>query len=132
MADYSTEHLSSVQEVLSCEVNIIHEDQVRLAQAELVDEAHAARLASLFQALSDPTRLRMISALCNHELCVCDLAAVLVMTQSAISHQLRILRDLRLVKARKAGRIVYYSLDDEHIRDLYLRGLAHTAHQDHP
>jgi ArsR family transcriptional regulator, lead/cadmium/zinc/bismuth-responsive transcriptional repressor len=119
---------TSAQRAPSCEEIYIHEDQVLRAQAVLVDGPTAERLATTFQAMADPTRLRLISALCSGELCVCDLAALLGMTQSAISHQLRILRDLRLVKARKEGRIVYYSLDDDHIRDLYLRSLEHLHH----
>jgi ArsR family transcriptional regulator len=111
-----------------CEDNVIHADQVESAFASLVDEEAAARLASTFQALSDPTRVRMISALLEHELCVCDLAVVLGMSQSAISHQLRILRDLRLVRSRKEGRVVYYALDDDHIRDLFSRGMEHVIH----
>jgi ArsR family transcriptional regulator len=70
----------------------------------------------------------LISALNNAELCVCDLAAVLGMTQSAVSHQLRSLRDLRLVKARRLGREIFYTLDDEHIRELYELGLKHIQH----
>ena len=89
----------------------------------------ADTLSATFFALSDPTRLRMISALSDHELCVCDLAVVLGMSQSAVSHQLRLLRNLNLVKYRKEGRVVYYALDDEHIRELYERGLEHVAHQ---
>jgi DNA-binding transcriptional ArsR family regulator len=115
---------------LSCEVNLIHEDQVHAARAGLLEDAAAANLAETFGALADPTRLRIISALSTGELCVCDLAAVLGMSQSAVSHQLRFLRALRLVRGRKEGRIVYYNLDDEHIRDLYQRGLEHIRHID--
>ena len=97
-------------------------------QQQLVDELTAARLAETFQALADPTRIRLISALMETELCVCDLSAVLGMSQSAVSHQLRSLRDLRLVKHRKQGRIVYYALDDQHIRDLFQRGRDHVVH----
>jgi len=112
----------------ACEETIIHEDSVREAQRSLIDGLTATRLAQIFSALSDPTRVRIISALNERELCVCDLAAVLGMTQSAISHQLRLLRNLGLVKYRKDGRIVYYAIDDEHIRDLYQRGVDHIAH----
>ena len=112
-----------------CEEFIIHEDTVRDAQGSLIDGLSATYLAEVFQALADPTRLRLISAMLEHELCVCDLAAVLGMTQSAVSHQLRLLRNLRIVKYRKEGRIVYYSLDDEHVRDLFERGLEHIQHE---
>jgi ArsR family transcriptional regulator len=111
-----------------CDDTPIHDDQVRLARAKLVDDDTASQLASTFQALADPTRVRLISALTASDLCVCDLAAVLGMSQSAVSHQLRSLRDLRLVKAHKVGREVYYSLDDIHIADLYQRGLEHIQH----
>ena len=111
-----------------CEINFIHADRVQQARAQMVDESTAEGLSETFQALSDPSRIRLISALMDCELCVCDLAAVAGMTQSAVSHQLTLLRNLRLVKNRKEGRIVYYSLDDEHIRDLFQRGVEHHNH----
>jgi ArsR family transcriptional regulator len=113
---------------LKCQENIFHEDKIMSAQKHMVDGLTATRLAETFQALADPSRIRLISALLETELCVCDLAAVLGMSQSAVSHQLRSLRNLRLVKYRKEGRTVYYSLDDEHIRDLFQRGLDHVLH----
>ena len=124
--------MTDVLEVASaavCEVVFIHQDQVQVAQADLVDSQTAASLARTFQALVDPTRVRLISALSNTELCVWDLAAILGMTQSAVSHQLRTLRDLRLVKSRRAGREVFYTLDDEHIRELFHLGLNHIQHR---
>jgi ArsR family transcriptional regulator len=111
-----------------CEVDIIHEDLVHAAQPDLLDGLTATHMAQIFQALSDPTRVRLISSLLSTELCVCDIAAILGMTQSAVSHQLRVLRDQRLVKARKEGRVVYYTLDDEHIKDLMSRTLEHIKH----
>jgi DNA-binding transcriptional ArsR family regulator len=114
---------------LTCLENVIHEDAVLEAGDELIDGLAATRLAQVFAALSDPTRVRLISALSKRELCVCDLAAVLGMTQSAVSHQLRVLRNLNLVRYRKEGRVVYYALDDEHVQDLFERGLAHITHQ---
>jgi DNA-binding transcriptional ArsR family regulator len=111
-----------------CEVKTIDEDRVRKAAAHLVNGLTATRLAETFKALSDPTRVRIISALSHTELCVCDLAATLGMSQSATSHQLRTLRQLRLVKNRKEGRQVYYSLDDEHIYSLFKQGLDHALH----
>ena len=113
---------------VNCLEHTIHNDRVLTAQKSLIDGLNATHLSETFQALSDPSRVRLISALMNIELCVCDLAAVLGMSQSAVSHQLRSLRNLRLVKHRKEGRIVYYSLDDEHIRDLFQRGLEHISH----
>lgn len=106
----------------------IDEEKVRQAQAHLMGGQVATRLAELFKALSDPSRVRIISALAYTELCVYDLAATLGMSQSAVSHQLRSLRELRLVRYRKEGRNVYYQLDDEHIQDLFQRGLEHVQH----
>jgi ArsR family transcriptional regulator len=114
--------------LLRCEESFIHEDQVLIAQEHLIDGLTSTHLARTFQALSDPTRVRLISALTHAELCVCDLAAVLGMSQSATSHQLRSLRDLRLVKSRRLGREIFYTLDDDHIRELYELGLKHIQH----
>jgi DNA-binding transcriptional ArsR family regulator len=111
-----------------CEVYSINEDMVRQAQAQLLNGPTATRLAGFFKALSDPTRVRIISALSAGELCVCDLAATLRMSQSAISHQLRLLRQLRLVKRRKAGQMAYYTLDDEHVSTLFHEGMDHVRH----
>ncbi|MFN8459805.1 MAG: metalloregulator ArsR/SmtB family transcription factor [Anaerolineae bacterium] len=112
-----------------CAETIIDREKVKQAEQTLLDGLTATFLADTFKALADPTRLRLISTLLHTELCVCDLAATLGMTQSAISHQLRLMRDMRLVKSRKEGRMVYYTLDDEHIRDLFLRGREHVEHR---
>lgn len=117
-----------ITKAIRCEESFIHEDQVLIAQEHLIDGLTSTHLARTFQALSDPTRVRLISALTNAELCVCDLAAVLGMSQSAVSHQLRSLRDLRLVKSRRIGREIFYTLDDDHIRELYDLGLKHVQH----
>jgi DNA-binding transcriptional ArsR family regulator len=111
-----------------CEDRYTNEDKVHQAQKHLIDDLLAARLAEVFKALSAPSRVRIISALAHTELCVYDLAATLGMSQSAVSHQLRSLRDMRLVRYRKKGRHVYYQLDDEHIHDLFHRGLEHIKH----
>lgn len=92
----------------------------------LLEQGAAEQVAELFKALSDPTRVRIIGLLAHAELCVSDLARLLEMTQPAISHQLRVLRNLRIVRGRKEGRHVYYTLMDEHIRDLFDQGLAHV------
>ncbi len=106
-----------------------HVAKVKTAQTHLLDSPTATHLAETFEALADPTRIRIISALSHTDLCVGDLAALLGMTPSAISHQLRLMRVQRLVKARKEGRLAFYMLDDEHIHDLFHRGLAHVEHQ---
>ncbi len=106
----------------------LDETRVRGIQEYLVDGGTAGRLAQTFKALSDPTRVRIISALMGCELCVHELAAALEMTHSAISHQLATLREMRLVKFRKEGRYVFYTLDDEHIHGLFRQGLDHITH----
>ena len=105
-----------------------HGVRVQLALEHLPDDSTAIRLAETFKALSDPTRVRIVSLLADAELCVCDLAAALDMSQSAVSHQLRTLRDRRLVRWRRDGKQVFYTLDDEHVADLFQIGLDHVAH----
>ncbi len=91
----------------------------------LVGERAAGALAATFAVLGDPTRVRLLDALAQRELCVCDLAALVGITESAVSHQLRLLRTLRLVRSRRAGRMVFYALDDHHIRTLLQQGRTH-------
>lgn len=112
----------------NCEVQCIHKDKVLKVKDKALSPAETLNLAEIFKALGDPTRIRILHALSQEELCVCDLAEVLEMNQSAISHQLRVLRNLRLVKHRKEGKMVFYSLDDEHIINLFTEGLAHIRH----
>lgn len=104
------------------------EPSAHAAPPDLLDEFSASRLAELFDALGDPTRVRIVFALSSGELCVTDLAAALGMTHSAISHQLRVLRQLRLVKRRRAGQTMFYSLDDEHVSALFQQGIDHIRH----
>jgi DNA-binding transcriptional ArsR family regulator len=111
-----------------CKDHYINKDKVRQAQTHLIDGLTATQVAQLFKALSDPTRVRIISALAHTELCVYDLAATLGMSQSAVSHQLRWLRESHLVRYRKTGRHVYYQLDDEHVFELFRSGLEHVTH----
>ena len=92
-------------------------------------DSTAAQLAETFKALADPTRVRMLHALSHAELCVGDLAAVLAMTESAVSHQLRLLRSLRVVRARRDGKLVIYTLDDEHVARLFQLSLEHLGHE---
>lgn len=106
----------------------VHPDQVAVALQHLINDEEAMRLAETFKALSDPTRVRIIAALAHTELCVYDLTMVVGLTQSAVSHQLRLLRTMRLVKSRRDGRHIYYQLDDAHIHDLFHRGLDHVMH----
>jgi ArsR family transcriptional regulator, lead/cadmium/zinc/bismuth-responsive transcriptional repressor len=108
--------------------DVFHADPTRVAEVRAAqpDAVTVERLAEIFNALGDPTRVRLLSALVTAELCVCDLATLLSLTESAISHQLRFLRSLRLVRARRAGRMVFYRLDDEHIVRLLAQGREHA------
>lgn len=94
----------------------------------LINDQSATHVADWFKAFSDPTRVKLIDALLQRELCVHDLTTLLGMGQSAVSHQLRYLRNLRIVKRRKEGKTVYYSLDDTHIEQIFLQTLQHTQH----
>ncbi|MFB5761882.1 ArsR/SmtB family transcription factor [Paenibacillus medicaginis] len=96
---------------------------------KLVDLQTAAEMAEIFKALGDPTRIRLIYALIERELCVHDLCVLLDMGQSAVSHQLRYLRNLRIVKRRKVGKTVFYSLDDTHVEQIFLQTHQHITHQ---
>ncbi len=110
-----------------CEVEYVHKDKVKLAQKAIHDEETLHGLTETFQVLSDSTRLKIVLALAKQELCVCDLAALLKVTDSAISHQLRLLKNLRLVKHRRDGKMAYYSLVDEHIEDLIRVAIRHIS-----
>lgn len=94
----------------------------------ILDETTAIQLANLFEALSDPTRVRILSALMDSEINVGDLVQQIGLSKSAISHQLRGLKDKRLIRSRKAGRHVYIAIDDEHVTELFQRGLDHALH----
>ena len=109
--------------------DIVDPEAVRRVHEHPLDTAMSARLAETFKALADPTRVRMLHALSHAELCVGDLAAVLKMTESAVSHQLRLLRSLRVVRARRDGKLVFYTLDDEHVARLFQIGLEHLEHE---
>jgi ArsR family transcriptional regulator, lead/cadmium/zinc/bismuth-responsive transcriptional repressor len=111
-----------------CEDAVVHLDAVRTARAGLPPAGAIAGMSELFAAISDPTRLRIISALATEELCVCDLAATIGQSESAVSHQLRALRLKGLVRVRRAGRLAYYALDDDHVLTLYRQAVDHIAH----
>ncbi len=112
-----------------CEVVYVNEVQVKRVQKLMPDPAAVNYVTDIFASLSDPTRARVLFALSKAELCVCDVAALLGMSVSAVSHQLRILRHLGLVKYRKDGRMAYYSLDDEHANALLTQALEHVTHE---
>lgn len=108
-----------------CDCEVIHEDIVNLVKEKMPDEENLYDLAELFKVFGDSTRIKILWALDEAEMCVCDIAALLNMTQSAISHQLRVLKQANLVKNRKEGKVVYYSLDDEHVKQIFDQGLVH-------
>ena len=112
-----------------CEVTCIDERTVRRAQRAQKPEYSVVRLAETYKLLGDPTRLRIAYALSREELCVCDLANVLGVSQSVVSHSLRALRQMRLVRYRRAGKVAYYALDDEHIAQLIDQGFRHVEEQ---
>lgn len=114
-----------------CDCEAIHEDIVSNVKKHMPEEEQLYDLAELFKVFGDTTRVKILCALFVSEMCVCDIACLLNMSQSAISHQLRILKQTRLVKHRKAGKIVYYSLDDEHIKNIFDQGLAHVTERAH-
>ncbi|MBI9081170.1 MAG: winged helix-turn-helix transcriptional regulator [Pseudodesulfovibrio sp.] len=109
----------------ACGSSTQHQENVRKVRESMLSEREFLFMAELFKALGDYTRIRILSALAINELCVCALAEVLDMSQSAISHQLRLLRAAKLVRYRKEGKNVYYSLDDDHVRNLLAQGSDH-------
>lgn len=109
-----------------CEVFYIDDEKVRLVAEQMPESEAVGKVTELFRVLNDPTRVRMVYALSRAELCVCDLAALVGMSISAVSHQLRLLRALQLVKYRKSGRLAYYSLADRHTARLLTDALEHV------
>jgi ArsR family transcriptional regulator, lead/cadmium/zinc/bismuth-responsive transcriptional repressor len=109
----------------SCNCNITHEDVVSKVKDLLPKDEVLYDLAELFKTFGDSTRVKILCALFEADMCVCDLAAVLGVSQSAVSHQLRTLKAARLVKFKRAGKVVYYSLDDEHIKGIFNQGFEH-------
>ena len=109
-----------------CRVRVVHLDRVEEARREIISERELDRLSLIYKVLGDPNRLKIVMALRNVEMCVCDLAAFTGLTESAVSHQLRRLKDLALVKNRRDGQVVYYALDDEHVSGLLEVGLEHV------
>lgn len=109
-----------------CEEHIVHSDAVLHARTVMPGDDITSAASDFFKAFSDKTRLRILSALAADELCVCDIASLLGMSQSAISHQLRFLKQARLVRSRKTGKTVYYALCDNHIQTILAQGIAHV------
>ena len=110
-----------------CSCNIIHNDIVEKVKKTLPKDEILYDLAEFFKVFGDSTRIKIICALFEAEMCVCDLAALLNVSQSAISHQLKTLKSARLVKYRRDGKVIYYSLDDEHVKHVFDEGLRHVT-----
>lgn len=119
-----------MKEAVFCDCEVIHAEAVTRAKEKMIDESELYDLADFFKVLGDSTRVKIMSALDSGEMCVCDLAVLLNMTKSAISHQLRSLRQANLVKYRKEGKVVYYALSDDHVRDIFEKGLEHIREED--
>lgn len=117
-----------IEDVQVCDLAEDSAERLEQVVARAISEEMASELAVTFGALADPTRVRLISALAEGELCVGELAALVEMSISAVSHQLRLLRQLRLVRYRRDGRHIFYALDDEHITTLYRVALEHLNH----
>ena len=113
----------------SCDCNIIHQEAVDKVIKKMPNENTFNHLADLFKLIGDTTRCRILFALDQDEMCVCDLANVLNMTKSSISHQLAVLRRSGIVKCRKVGKEVFYMLDDEHIQKVFEIGVEHIEHR---
>ncbi len=116
-------------ELECCEETEVHEDLLKIAIEGLPEETELYNLAELFKVFGDSTRIRILYVLFEVEVCVCDLAKALNMTQSAISHQLKILKQSRLVKARRDGKSIYYSLADDHVRTIIAQGWEHIEEE---
>ncbi|MFW6266494.1 MAG: ArsR/SmtB family transcription factor [Halanaerobiales bacterium] len=109
-----------------CEVFNPNEKIVEILKSKQLDDETVNQLADLFKTMANPTRIKIIYSLRQRELCVCDITEILGMSPSAVSHQLRVLRNMKLVKYRKEGRSVYYSLNDDHVLALFTQGLEHV------
>ncbi|MBI5182295.1 MAG: helix-turn-helix transcriptional regulator [Nitrospirae bacterium] len=113
----------------TCERTFVNRKKIAEVKKKLKPDSTINQLAESFKVLGDTTRLKIIYALSQAELCVCDIAALLGLSDSAVSHQLRVLRNMRLVKYRKEGKMAYYTLDDEHIESLFKEGLRHVEEE---
>ncbi len=113
-----------------CQEKILHVTEVKQAVANIPGPDTLQSLTDIFKTLSDPSRLKIVFALATCELCVCDLAAVCGVSDSSVSHQLRILRNLKIVRYRREGKVVFYRLDDHHVNSLIRQSLAHVTEKD--
>lgn len=110
---------------LCCDCGMLHEASIERVQSEMVKEEEYVKLSELFKVFADDTRIKILWALDKSELCVCDIAVLLDMTKSAVSHQLRVLKESRLVIARRQGKVIYYSFADSHVKDIFEKAVEH-------
>jgi ArsR family transcriptional regulator len=115
----------------TCDALTIHEDVIKDVQAQIINENMSEKLSKFFKAIADPTRMKILYALRFNELCVCDISIILNMNQSAISHQLKTLKENNLVKSRKDGKTRFYQLADQHVHDLFALSLTHLLEDHH-
>lgn len=119
--------MSIAQNIENSTCNAINQDTVRKISRQMISDDKLSDLAEFFKVFGDFTRIKIICALLESELCVCELAVLLGLTQSAISHQLKVLKGERLVRFRREGKVVYYSLDDYHIKNIFDQGINHIT-----
>lgn len=108
-----------------CDCEVLHEEVVAEVKKSMADDETVADISDFFRIFGDSTRIKILWALDKSELCVCDIAALIYMTKSAVSHQLKVLRDARLVKSRREGKVIFYSLADDHVKDIFEKAVEH-------
>ena len=110
-----------------CDCEVLHEEVVAEVKKSMADDETVADISDFFRKIGDSTRIKILWALDKSELCVCDIAALISMTKSAVSHQLKVLRDARLVKSRREGKVIFYSLADDHVKDIFEKAVEHLG-----
>ena len=112
-----------------CDCNVVHEEAVGMALSKMPEDSLIQEMSGFFRIMGDPTRCKIINALLCSEMCVCDLANVLSMSKSSVSHQLKKMRESGVVKCRREGKEIYYSLDDEHVAEIFETTITHIKHR---
>lgn len=122
-------NIMNKNDIQVCDSYCLHESVVEKARENMMEEEKVYELADFFKVFGDSTRIKILRALALNEMCVCDIASLMCVSQSAVSHQLRTLKNARLVKFRRAGKVVYYSLDDDHVLNIFTQGMEHIDHK---
>lgn len=115
---------------LYCDCEVIHEDAVKSAREKILNEETLLLISDFYKALSDSTRIKIINLLEKNELCVCDISVILNMTKSAVSHQLKNLREMNLIKAKRKGKEIWYTLADDHVKEVFDISLEHVLEEE--